>query len=150
MAERGTKELETREMTTRERTQREWRPPSTLPDPAPREGYGHRWIRASTLGEGDPTNVSSKFREGWEPVRAEDYPELMIPGNKQGLVEVGGLILCKMPTDMIEQRDAYYRNAADAQLNAVNHNFMRENDPRMPLFRESKTEVSGSRFGTGK
>lgn len=149
MAERGSRDQSTREGETREQTIREWRPPSTLPEPAPIPGYGFRWIRSSMVGEADPTNVSSKFREGWEPVRAEDHPELSVPGNRQGLVEIGGLILCKMPSDMIKQREAYYRRIAEDQTNAVNNNFMRENDPRMPLFTEGKTEVSRSRFGTG-
>jgi len=150
MAERGTRELEARTTETRERTVREWRPPSTLPEPTPIPGYGFRWIRSSMIGEADPTNVSSKLREGWEPVKAEDHPELAVPGNRNGLVEIGGLILCKMPTEMVAQRDAYYQRIADDQINAVNGNFLRENDPRMPLFREGKTEVSRSRFGTGK
>lgn len=150
MAERGNRELEARESSTREQTIREWRPPSTLPEPVPIAGYGFRWIRAAILGESDPTNMSSKLREGWEPVRAEDHPELAIQANRQGLVEIGGLILCKMPVEMIAQREKHYRRLANDQINAVNSNFMRENDARMPLFSEHKTEVSNSRFGTGK
>jgi hypothetical protein len=28
-----------------------------------------RWIRVSTLNAADPLNISSKLREGWEPVK---------------------------------------------------------------------------------
>lgn len=148
MAEsRESRELNTRDAGVRSKAEREWRPPATLPTPNPIPGYGFRWIRATVFGESDPTNMSSKFREGWEPVRAEDHPELMVGPNKQGLVEIGGLILCKMPQEMIRQRDAHYRRLAEDQLRAVNNSFMRESDNRMPLFQEGKTEV---RFGSGK
>jgi hypothetical protein len=61
---------EKRDMVTREETLRpkKWQPPQLLPDPEPEEGYAFRWIRLSTLGNADPVNISSKLREGWEPV----------------------------------------------------------------------------------
>ncbi|HNT86278.1 MAG TPA: hypothetical protein PKL84_00300 [Candidatus Hydrogenedentes bacterium] len=137
-----------RAQTTREGEQRApWRPASLLPDPNPVPGYGFRWVRASTLGENDPTNVSAKFREGWEPVKATDHPELAIAGNKSGMVEVGGLILCKAPVETLAQRDAYYKDRAVNQIRSVDNDFMRESDARMPLFSERRSEVS--RFGDG-
>ena len=102
------------------------------------------------LGQEDPTNVSKKRREGWEPVRAEDHPELVLyldqNARDSGLVEVGGLILCKMPTEMIRQRNEYYAKATQQQADAVDNSFMRENDPRMPLYREKNSKVT---FGSG-
>lgn len=130
-----------------QRAPRAWRPAALLPEPNPIPGYGFRWVRASLVGEADPTNVSSKLREGWEPVKASDHPELAVQGNGRGLVEIGGLILCKMPQEIIAQRDAYYKQAASNQIKAVDSNFMRENDPRMPLFAERSSEVT--RFGNG-
>jgi hypothetical protein len=129
---------------------RQWLPPQMLPDPNPEEGYVFRWIRVSTLGAADPMNVSSKMREGWEPVKASDHPEIQLVGSGQGRfpdsIEVGGLILCKTPAEMVEQRNAYYRTQANNQMTSVDNNFMRENDPRMPLFKERRTEVT---FGRG-
>jgi hypothetical protein len=61
-------------------------------------------------------------------------------------VVIGGLMLCKAPKEFVEDRNAYYLNQANAQINSVDNNFMRENDPRMPLFAERKTTVS---FGKG-
>ena len=139
--------LETREHDVRPQT---WKPASTLPVPLEQDGYKFRWIRRSMLGQEDPTNVSKKRREGWEPVRAEDHPEMVLfldqSAKDSGLVEVGGLILCKMPAEMVQQRNQYYGNAAQQQADAVDNNFMRENDPRMPLFRERNSKVT---FGSG-
>ena len=50
---------------------RKWMPPQLLPDPHPEEGYAFRWIRLSTLGAADAMNISSKLREGWEPVKVD-------------------------------------------------------------------------------
>ena len=142
------RDLNTREVSQRKRT---WTPPTTLPEPAPQEGWVFRWIRASMLGTNDPTNVSSKFREGWEPCKATDHPELMLntasTPNSRGNIEIGGLILCKAPVEMVEQRAEYFRRQAKGQMEAVDNNYMRENDQRMPLFSEKKSTVS---FGKGK
>ena len=148
LVSRVNRELDTRETVERPRS---WAPPTLLPDPAPEPGYKYRWIRVSMMGQSDPRNVSTKLREGWEPVRAEDHPEIsgyLDNDNarfKDNIV-VGGLMLCKTPTEFVDQRNAYYQQQADAQMRSVDNNFMRENDPRMPLFSERKTSVS---FGRG-
>ena len=127
-----------------------WRPPETLPSPDPRPGWSHRWVRISTLGTADPSNISSKLREGYEPCKAEEYPELMMhattEGRFKGNVEVGGLLLCRIPEEFLKQRMEYYSNQNKAQMDSVDNNFLRESDPRMPLFSEKKTKVS---FGSG-
>lgn len=147
-----------REIETRERTERpkQWQPPQTLPTPKDSPGWVYRWIRTSIVGQGDPTNVSQKFREGWEPVKLADHPELMLmasakPEHKD-LVEVGGLILCKCPRETMEQRDEYYRRQSQSQIEAVDNNFMRENDPRMPMDALGKAieRKSQTSFGRGK
>jgi len=126
-------------------------PPSTLPTPTPQPGWSFRWIATSILGESNASNVSKKSREGWEPVRAEDHPELKLAADKNGNVELGGLMLCKMPTDMVDARNDYYRNQAQAQVDSVDNHFLRNNDPRMPLFSEKKTTTTrGPGFGSGK
>ena len=149
MAEnRVARELESRESAQRNKV---WTPPQTLPAPNPQAGWVFRYIRTSTMGQADPQNTSAKFREGWEPVKAEDHPELMHhtdPNSKfKGNIEIGGLLLCKAPEELMKQRDDYYAQQAKAQLQSVDNNFMRLNDERMPLFSEKKTTVS---FGKGK
>ena len=74
-APREPRDLESRENETRATP---WEPANLLPDPEPQDGWSFRWIRTSMIGSSDNTNVSKKFREGWEPVRAEDHPELQI------------------------------------------------------------------------
>lgn len=144
MAEnRQDRESELREITARPDS---WTPPDLLPEPKPQEGYVFRWVRASTLGQADPTNVSRRMREGWEPVRAEDHPELRLisdPNSQfKGSVEVGGLILCKAPREFALQAQRYYENAAKQNEEAIDSNFLREADPRMPLLKpQKKTEV---------
>jgi len=145
---RVNRELDTRAKDERPRS---WAPPTLLPDPTPEPGYTYRWIRISTQGQADPRNVSSKIREGWEPVRAVDHPEISMYLDNDSArfkdnVVVGGLLLCKTPTEMVNQRNAYYQQQADAQVRSVDNHFMRENDPRMPLFAERKSTVS---FGRG-
>ena len=149
MAEnRIARELESRESAQRNKV---WTPPQTLPAPNPQAGWVFRYIRTSTMGQADPQNTSAKFREGWEPVKAEDHPELMHhtdPNSKfKGNIEIGGLLLCKAPEELMRQRDEFYAQQAKAQLQSVDNNFMRLNDERMPLFSEKKTTVS---FGKGK
>ncbi len=141
-----------REQTTREKTTRTraWQRPETLPSPNPEPGYAFRWIRVATQGQTDATNVSSKFREGWEPVKALDHPEITmvtIENEKfKDNVVIGGLILCKAPEELIAERKAYYESQTEGQMQSVDNNLMRENDPRMPLFHERKTKVT---FGSG-
>ena len=143
-----------RDLTTREtqvRTQ-QWAPASALPEIKQVPGWKYRWVRASMVGQADPTNVSKKMREGWEPVKASEHPELQLfvdqnPSSKfKDSVEVGGLILCKMPEDMVSQRNAYYNKQAESQAQAVDNSFMKENDARMPLFSQKSSKTS---FGKG-
>jgi hypothetical protein len=103
------------------------------------------------LNKADATNISSKLREGWEPVKASDHPEIRLFGSASNAqfpdsVEVSGLLLCKTPVEFTEQRNAYYRNQAEAQMQSVDNTYMRENDPRMPMFKERKSTVT---FGKG-
>jgi len=140
-----------RDLETREQEKRYvYTPASTLPDPAPEPGFTYRWIATAILGQANPTNVSQKLREGWEPVKAVDHPELMLQGDKNGNVEIGGLMLCKAPTEMVLARKEYYENQARSQMESVDNNFMRNNDARMPLFKDAKTSTSrGGGFGNG-
>lgn len=141
-----------REFESRETAQRprKWLPPQLLPDPNPEPGYAFRWIRLSTLGQADALNISSKLREGWEPVKASEHPEIQLLAGQSNRfpdsIEIGGLLLCKTPLEFTVDRDEYYRQQADAQMNSVDNTFMRESDPRMPMFKERSSKVT---FGRG-
>lgn len=142
-----------REAETRATTQRptSWKPPETLPSPVPQPGWVFRWIRTAIMGAADPTNTSAKLREGWEPVKAEDHPELMLQADAnsrfKGNIEIGGLLLCKAPEKLMRERDEYYAKQNKAQVESVDNSFLRQSDSRMPLFSEKRSEVS---FGKGK
>jgi hypothetical protein len=142
------RELDNRERKTRRRS---WARPELLPTPNPEPGWDFHWVRISTLGQADPMNISSKLREGWEPVKAADHPEIVTMSVENDRfkdnIVIGGLMLCKTPTELVEDRNAYYQQQADSQMQAVDNNFMRENDPRMPLFAERKSKVT---FGRGQ
>ena len=125
-------------------------PPSNLPDPTPEPGWVYHWVATHILGQSNPTNVSQKMREGWVPVKAEDHPELMLLGNeKTGNVEIGGLMLCKMPTERYRARQDYFNSMAQGQMDSVDNHFLRNNDPRMPLFSEKKSSTTRGGFGSG-
>ena len=127
-----------------------WQAPEALPSPDPREGITHRWVRTSFMGRPDAQNVSSKFREGYEPVKAEDYPEMMMhastEGRFKGNIEVGGLVLCSIPSEFLKQREAHFANINKQTMESVDNNYMKDNDPRMSKFSERSTKVT---FGSG-
>ena len=140
MANRDSRTLETRDTSERKVT---WKRANALPDPDPQEGVEFRWIRTSTLGQNDNTNVSSKFREGWEPVKLEDHPELKVlpdvDSKFKGNVEVGGLLLCRNSKENMDARREYHQQQTASQMAAVDNNYMRESDPRMPVLRPEKS-----------
>ena len=141
-----------RDLTTRSTTERprQWAPAELLPEPDKQPGYAYRWIRTSTLNESDPRNLSSKLREGWEPVSVAEQPQfkLLVDPNSRfsDNIEIGGLLLCKTPVEFIEQRNAHFQKQAQSQTEAVDNNLMRESDPRMPIFNDRKSSTS---FGRG-
>ena len=149
-APRAPRSVDNRENETRPMA---WEPASILPDPEPQDGWVFRGIRTAMVGSPDNTNVSKRFREGWEPVRSVDHPELQIESDHKsewgdkGHIEVGGLLLCKAPQEIVQQRRDYYQRHAESQMQAVDNNYMRENDPRMPVLApDRKTRVA---FGKG-
>ena len=141
------REVDTRELNERPK---QWQLPELLPEPDKQAGYSYRWIRISTLNAPDPRNLSAKMREGWEPVRLEEQPQFQLladPNSRfKDNIEIGGLLLCKTPTEFVEQRNAYFAKQSQNQTEAVDNNLMRQSDPRMPLFSERK---STSTFGSG-
>lgn len=148
MAEnRLTRELETR--ATKERP-KQWAPAELLPEPDKQAGFSYRWIRVATLGKADPRNLSSKLREGWEPVKIEEQPKFQLlvdPDSRfKDNIEIDGLLLCKTPSEFVDQRNAHYANQTQSQTEAVDNNLMRQSDARMPIFKESKSSTS---FGKG-
>ena len=147
--DRNSRSAETRASQTR-RTP--WKPPSMLDAPEAPAGYQFRWIREATRGQDDKSNMSKRIREGYEPVRAEDYPEFEAPtvdsGKNTGVIGVGGLILAKVPVETANERTAYFQNQAKSAMDGVDHNFMRESDGRMPIRDGDIQRTSKVAFGS--
>ena len=139
---------------TRGKTERvaEWKAPTTLEAPEAPIGYKHRWIRESVMDFDDRNNIHKKRREGYELVRAEEYPDFDAPvideGKNAGCIGVGGLILARIPEEIADQRNNYYSRKAQNQMDAVDNDWMKDNNPAMPkLNPQRKSSVS---FGSRK
>jgi len=149
--DRNSRSAETRVSQTR-RTP--WKPPSMLDAPTAPAGYQFRWIREATRGQDDKSNMSKRIREGYEPVRAEDYPDFEAPtidsGSNVGVIGVGGLILAKVPIETAEERTAYFRDQAKSAMEGVDQNYMRESDARMPIKDSDIQRSSKIAFGSKK
>ena len=147
--DRNSRSAETRASQTR-RTP--WSPPSMLDAPEAPPGYQFRWIREATRGIDDKSNMSKRIREGYEPVRAEDYPDFEAPtienGSNTGVIGVGGLILAKVPVETAAERNAYFKDQADTAMQGVDQNFMRESDARMPIKDSDIQRTSKVAFGS--
>ena len=149
MADRSSRETQSRERTERKM---EWNPGSALSAPEPPLGYKHRWIRESVMEFDDKTNVHKKRQEGWDLVRAEEYPDYVGPvvdeGRNAGVIGVGGLVLARIPVELADQRNQHYPGVTHQQMEAVDRDWMRENNPAMPkLAPQRKSSVS---FGSGR
>ena len=132
-----------------------WAPPSSLDAPPAPKGFCHRWIRVESVGFMDTGNVSKKLREGWEFVRAEEiqneignheYPTIH-EGKYEGLIGVGGLVLARIPEEIVEQRKKYFRDITSDQVKAVDNDILREQRPEMPvnIDRQSRVTFGGNR-----
>ena len=140
--------------TTREKTavRKPWAPPSMLDAPPAPDGYRHRWIRVETRGFDDQKNISAKMREGWELVRADEYPDrldlpVLTDGKFKGVIAVGGLMLMRCPLEVKEDRDDYFANLTNDQQKSVDNDLMKEEHPSMPISKERQSRVT---FGGNK
>lgn len=144
---RTPRDIETRSLKERPK---QWMPPELLPEPDKQAGYTYRWVRTATLNVADPTNMSKMFTEGWEPVSVEEQPQYKWLSNPtgyfKGSIEIGGLLLCKIPTEFMTQRQAHYDKMTREQMEGADNNYMRQNDSRMPLFNERRSKTT---FGKG-
>jgi len=140
--------LPSRESETREKSSRRkpWAPPSQLDAPPAPAGFKHRWIRAETVGQIDNKNISSKLREGWEFVRADEYPNMEWPsidsGKYNGVIAVGGLMLARIPEETVAQRNAYFQQLTKDKDEAIANDPLKDQHPSMPVSRESRSRVS--------
>ena len=123
-----------------------WPPPSTLDaQPAP-AGYRHRWIRAESVGFQDSKNIFGRLREGYELVRADEYGDSDYPvvadGKYAGIIGVGGLLLARIPEEVAQAREEYFKKQTQDRDNAVNNDLMKEQHKSMPITNDSQARVT--------
>ena len=144
MSDRASRDSQTREKTVRTA---DWKPPSTLEAPEAPVGYKHRWIRESVMEYADRNNIHKRRREGYELVRAEEYPDFDAPvideGKNAGVIGVGGLLLARIPEEIADQRNSHYQSVTQNQMEAVDRDWMRESNAAMPKLKPQRsTSVS--------
>lgn len=138
---------------TAEARKRSWTPPTRLDAPPPPPGFKHRWIRAEAGGREDRLNVAGKLREGYELVRAEEHPNYVVPsvddGRHAGVIGVGGLLLARVPEEVVEERNAYYQRQTQDQITAVDNDMMKVN-AHSSMVIERPQRKSRTSFGSPK
>lgn len=148
-AQESGREAESRQSNARRKT---WVRPSNLEAPKPQNGFHFRWIRIETRGQTDSTNISKRFREGYVPVKADEFPQDNFPqiedGKYAGCIGVGGQLLCKIDEDIVKDRNRQIQamtNSSTAEKEAEFENAM--TDPDMPVEsnRQAHTTVGNGR-----
>ena len=140
--------LPSRETKTREKTSRRkpWSPPSQLDAPPAPAGFVHRWIRAESVGQMDQKNVSARLREGWEFVRGDEYPNVEWPqidsGKYSGVIAVGGLMLARIPKEIVKERATYFAQMTQDKDDAIANDPLKDQHPSMPVHNESRSRVT--------
>ena len=143
MVDRSNRESATREKQERRKA---WAPPSQLDAPPAPIGYKHRWIRERVMDYDDKANIYKRQREGYELVRAEDYPDTDFPvideGKNAGVIGQGGLLLARIPEEIVDERNQYFMDKTNTQMEAVDRDLMKESNPAMPISKERKSQVA--------
>jgi len=123
-----------------------WTPPSSLDAPPAPDGFHHRWIRAESMGFDDTKNMAGKLRSGYELVRADEYPGSNYPtvseGKYKGVIGVGGLLLARIPIEIVKARDEYFGKITQDKNKAIEQDLMKEQHPSMPINAERQTRVT--------
>ena len=123
-----------------------WTPPSSLDAPPAPDGFKHRWIRAESMGFDDTSNMSAKLRSGFELVRADEYSEIDYPtiqdGKYKGVIGVGGLLLARIPEEIVEARKEYFEQQTKDRNDAIENDLMKEQHPSMPINSDRQTRVT--------
>ena len=136
---------------TKSEKKKTWTPPSSLDAPPAPDGYRHRWIRAETMGFNDTKNIAASLREGYELVKADEYPDEDFPtmseGKYAGVIGVGGLLLARIPEEVAKSREEYFQQKTQDGNEAISTDLLKEQHPSMPINEDRQTRVT---FGGSK
>ena len=141
------KKIDSRASQTKVKEQKKvWTPPSSLDAPPAPDGFKHRWIRAESMGFDDTSNMSAKLRSGYELVRADEYSDIDYPtivdGKYKGVIGVGGLLLARIPDEIVEARKEYFEQQTKDRNDAIDNDLMKEQHPSMPINNDRQTRVT--------
>ena len=141
------KKIESRASQTKVKEQKKvWTPPSSLDTPPAPDGFKHRWIRAESMGFDDTSNMSAKLRSGYELVRADEYSDIDYPtivdGKYKGVIGVGGLLLARIPNEIVKSREEYFKQQTQDRNDAIENDLMKEQHPSMPINNDRQTRVT--------
>ena len=141
------KKINSRASQTKVKEQKKvWTPPSSLDAPPAPDGFKHRWIRAESMGFDDTSNMSAKLRSGYELVRADEYSDIDYPtivdGKYKGVIGVGGLLLARIPDEIVESRKEYFAQQTQDRNDAIDNDLMKEQHPSMPINNDRQTRVT--------
>ena len=141
------KKIDSRASQTKVKEQKKvWTPPSSLDAPPAPDGFKHRWIRAESMGFDDSSNMSAKLRSGFELVRSDEYSDVDYPtivdGKYKGVIGVGGLLLARIPDEIVESRKEYFAQQTQDRNDAIDNDLMKEQHPSMPINNDRQTRVT--------
>ena len=140
---RTSRASQTREKTAKKKV---WSPPSSLDAPPAPTGFQHRWVRVESMGFQDTKNVAGRLRSGYELVRADEYPDADYPivedGKYKGVIGVGGLLLARIPNEIVKAREEYFAKQTQERNDAIENDLMKEQHPSMPINSDRQTRVT--------
>jgi hypothetical protein len=75
-----------------------------------------------------------------------DYP-VISEGKHAGLIGIGGLVLARIPEEILRSRAEYFRRITQDRTDAIDRELMKEQHPDMPINidRQSRVTFGGSR-----
>jgi hypothetical protein len=90
--------------------------------------------------------MSAKLRSGFELVRSDEYSDIDYPtvntGKYKGVIGVGGLLLARIPEEIVEARKEYFEKQLQDRNNAIDNDLMKEQHPSMPINSDRQTRVT--------
>ena len=66
----------------------------------------------------------------------------MTEGKYKGVIGVGGLLLARIPMELVKARDEYFGKITSDKNKAVEQDLMKEQQPSMPINAERQTRVT--------
>ena len=116
---------DTREGMTREAESRtaqlKYAPPEVLTTPPAPAGLTYRWVAEYVRGEYQDQNLDYRHAEGWRPVTRDELPQgFHARQAEDGLVRRGGLVLMKIHSELIRQRQVLIARRSREQLEGAN------------------------------